>query len=140
MALLLSSTSLVHAEAEHPLEPLDTSSPRATLNAFVAGLEDVYRRFRDDYWDNASYATYQDLIRRVVPVLRTLNLSDVPPSARGEVSYQAAVLLYEVLARIELPPLEEVPDAACTSSLFVRQQNQAFRLERQPREGAQRRA
>jgi MscS family membrane protein len=36
----------------------------------------------------------------------------VAPSARVEVGHQAATLLWETLARIELPPQDEIPDAS----------------------------
>ena len=95
----------------YPLEPVDTSSPRATLSSFMVELEDIWRLFRDEYWDSPDYAAYLDIESRAGRILRTLDLSDVAPSARVEVGHQAAVLLWETLTRIELPPLEEIPDA-----------------------------
>jgi MscS family membrane protein len=40
---------------------------------------------------------------------RTLDLSEVAPEARRETANDALTYLYEVLARIELPPLDEIP-------------------------------
>ena len=100
------------SSGDHPLEPVDTSSPRATLTSFITELQDVYRIFRDSYWDAPDYAAYQDIMGRAARILRTLDLSEVAPSARIEVGHQAATLLWEVLARIELPPPDEIPDAS----------------------------
>ncbi len=97
------------ADAEHPLEPVDTSSPRATMTSFIIEMEGLWRLFRDEYWDSPSHQLYERMINRAARALRTLDLSEVAPSARIEVSYQAATLLYETLARIELPAIEEIP-------------------------------
>ena len=40
-----------------------------------------------------------------------LDLSAVPPAARVKGSRAAVMSLYEVLNRIKLPPLEQIPDA-----------------------------
>ena len=45
-----------------------------------------------------------------IPV-QALDLSEVPPAAREKTGRAAAVALYEVLSRIPLPPLDEIPDA-----------------------------
>ena len=40
-----------------------------------------------------------------------LDLSEVAPTSRDEVSGDSMVYLWDILSRIELPPLEEVPDS-----------------------------
>ena len=45
---------IVRAEAGHPLEPLDLSSPRATLNSFLTTGDSYFRLLRDEYWDSSS--------------------------------------------------------------------------------------
>ena len=111
MAALIMGAGPTHAGSEHPLEPVDTSSPRATLTSFITEMEDVWLVFRDSYWDAPDYAAYQYLMGRAARILRTLDLSEVAPSARIEVGHQGAMLLWEILTRIELPPLYEIPDA-----------------------------
>jgi MscS family membrane protein len=111
-AILLFGNGYAYADNNHPLEPVDTSSPRATLTSFLDQLETTWAVFRDEYWDTPSYATYQGIINGAGRTLRTMDLSQVAPSARIEVGYEALTLLYETLARIELPPLEAIPDAA----------------------------
>ena len=119
MLLLLVLTTLFagqgHALAEdkhHPLEPLDTSSPRATLNSFLADVDRVWQIYRDQYWHSPSKELETLIFQIAARVLRTLDLSEVAPSARTEVGYDAGTFLYETLNRIELPPLDEIPDAA----------------------------
>jgi MscS family membrane protein len=119
MLLLLVMTTLLagqgHALAEdkhHPLEPLDTSSPRETLSSFLADVDRVWQIYRDQYWHSPSKELETLIFQIAARVLRTLDLSQVAPSARTEVGYDAGTFLYETLNRIELPPLDEIPDAA----------------------------
>jgi MscS family membrane protein len=116
-SLLLLIGSHAGASTEHPLEPVDTSSPRATLNAFLTELDEIWRVFRDEYWETPTYAEYVQIIGKAARVLRMLDLSAVAPSARIEVGYESATKLYETLARIELPPLDDVPDAAAFADI-----------------------
>ena len=44
--------------------------------------------------------------------MQSLDLSEVPPAARQTTGAAAAVALYEILSRIPLPPLNEIPDAS----------------------------
>jgi MscS family membrane protein len=100
------------AAATHPLEPLDTSSPRATLHGFLTTTDAALRLIRDDYWDSSSYADYVRMADLPFRAMRVLDLREVPPAARAEVGRYGLIYLYEVLSRIELPPEEEIPDAA----------------------------
>ncbi len=105
--LVLSATS-AHASPKHPLEPLDRSSPRATLTSFIESL--------DRAWDlySAGDPGYRSVFRETRDCL---DLSDVPPLVFDEASARAALLLKEVLDRIELPPFIEIPDAATVGEL-----------------------
>jgi MscS family membrane protein len=109
LQLLLSS---VQAEERYPLEPIDTSSPRATLTGFLSNVDAVWQIYRDVYWHSPSRELHDHILITAAGALRTLDLTEVAPSARVEVSYDAGTYLYETLSRIELPPLEEIPDAA----------------------------
>jgi MscS family membrane protein len=109
LQLLLSSAQ---AEERYPLEPIDTSSPRATLTGFLSSIDAVWQIYRDDYWHSPSRELHNRIFTIAAGALRTLDLSEVAPSARIEVSYDAGTYLYETLSRIELPPIEEIPDAA----------------------------
>jgi len=108
---LLFAVSCVHAADEYPLEPVDASSPRATLYSFLSEVDGVWRLYRDQYWDTPGRELSRYLQARAARALRTLDLSEVAPSARAEVGYESGTYLYETLSRIELPPAEEIPDA-----------------------------
>ena len=98
------------AEALHALEPLDTSSPRATLQSFLALTEQVARDYIE-YRDSPGPATQRALSQSFGKMGRVLDLSQVPPAAREEVAGESVLFLWEVIARLELPELEEIPDA-----------------------------
>lgn len=113
LATLLAGPGSVLAETRtHPLEPLDTSSPRATLSSFLADVDAVWQIYRDQYWHSPSAELNTRINHIAARALRTLDLSQVAPSARVEAGYDAGTFLYETLNRIELPPLDAIPDAA----------------------------
>lgn len=111
LALLLSPLA-AWAEEPNPLEPIDTSSPRAVLDGFLADMDaawaTIYARTETSRPSRADIARVAYFADRV---LRRLDLSDVAPTARLEEGYDSASYLYEVLNRLELPPLSEIPDA-----------------------------
>ena len=45
------------------------------------------------------------------------DLTEVPPAARRKTGISAATALYETLSRIQLPPFDQIPDAAQMSGL-----------------------
>ena len=113
LAALLAGQDGAFAENKpHPLEPLDTSSPRATLGSFLAVVDQVWRVYRDQYWHAPSHELTTRINHIAARALRTLDLSQVAPSARIEVGYDSGTFLYETLSRIELPAPEDIPDAA----------------------------
>jgi len=95
--------------AEHPLEPAITSSPRETLQAFLASSEDMWALVRDEGEGQRTKEGRQKLLALDVRIKGTLDLSEVAPEARFETGDDVSVYLYEVLMRIQRPPLEEVP-------------------------------
>jgi len=101
-----------NADARHPLEPLDLSSPRATLNTFLMTGDDYLRLVRDEYWDTPSRQAAARLHEMGARAERTLDLSAAPPAARFGMGRDEVIYLYEVLSRIELPPESQIPDAS----------------------------
>jgi len=99
------------ASALHPLEPLDTSSSRATMASFLALTEETTRHYTE-YRDSPSAAAQDALWQSGARASRLLELSQVPPAARQEVGFETFLLLWEVIARLELPDLTEIPDAS----------------------------
>jgi MscS family membrane protein len=92
-------------QAASALQPVDTSSPRATFREFRDNLEEAYR-----YWrQRGNRTTSMEAAKRA---LRTLDLGNVGGALVEEVGLDAALYLYETTSRIELPPVAEIPDAA----------------------------
>ena len=112
MLLALASPAAGAADARYPLEPLDLSSPRATLNSLLTAGDDYLRLLNEEYWENPSRAAAARLHELAVKAERTLDLSETPPAARFDMGRDGVVYLYEVLSRIELPPETDIPDAA----------------------------
>ena len=97
------------AGAGHPLEPLDTSSPRATLESFLAVTDEAANRFAE-YRDAPSPTTQAALLKSLVRGWRLLDLSQVPPASRQQIADDSFVLLWDVIARLQLPEPGAIPD------------------------------
>jgi len=65
------------AGAGHPLEPIDTSSPRATFESFLAVTDETARLYTE-YRDAPSPATQKAFLRIERKAIRLLDLSQVP--------------------------------------------------------------
>ena len=109
--LLLGSPTILIADTQHPLEPLDFSSPRATLNTFLTTGDRALALIRGQHWNNPSRESSDRLRALLADMESTLDLSETPPAARWDVGRDAVFYLYEVLSRIELPSEPEIPDA-----------------------------
>ncbi len=106
--VMLLGSAMVGAADEtepNPLEPVDTSSPRATFLAFNQYAEKAYRAWRL----REGLTATETLINRA---LRTLDLAHVGDALLQEVGIADALYLYETLNRINVPPFEAIPDAA----------------------------
>jgi len=100
-------------DVTRPLAPLDTQSPKTTHTGFLATMDEALRVTRDDILN--AWTSDKRIRTRVnelyAKASRTFDVSQVPPEAQSEVSSDAALHLYEVLARIALPPEHEIPGA-----------------------------
>lgn len=115
--VLIASAAAVEDKKEKrfPLEPPDTSSPRATLKTFIDNVNEAYRLYRVE---GLTYEN-QALFRNLLPyILSTLDLSQIPPTQLRSTGQTAAAQLKEVLDRIEVPAYEEIPDAAAMKALI----------------------
>ena len=112
MLLAVCALSAAAADAEHPLEPPDLSSPRATLNTFLTMGDALHSLLRDEYWHGPSRAVLDRVVDFESELERMLDLSEIPPAARYELGRDGNVYLYDVLSRIELPPTADIPDTA----------------------------
>ncbi len=112
VAIVASMATAVYSSTEHPLEPPDRSSPRATLATFLDSI--------DEAW--VLYQVKDPSVRDVFARARgCLDLSDVPPMVAHELSAKSALMLKEVLDRIEMPPQREIPDADEVAALGLKQ-------------------
>jgi MscS family membrane protein len=97
---------------KYVLEPMDLSSPRATLNSFLAAGDSTLRWMREEYWENPTPLLAEHLGVLAAEGEQALDLSEIPPAARYEMGRDGFLYLYEILCRIELPPELEIPDAS----------------------------
>jgi len=105
--LLLSGSISAYAADGHPLEPADTSSPRATLQSFITACDEIYRLILDDARELGKDVDWSTATGRLLDCLDT---SGLPEYVRESGGMEAAVSLKEILDRIDLPPMESVPD------------------------------
>jgi len=118
--LIFVFSNVANTAEVNPLRPVDTSSPRATLQDFVGTMDGIYhgmKGFLQEY--DASQRLYPtpDERRRQIEALsaaakaiRVLDLSDIPPVLRDTVAPERAIQLKEILDRIEYPSFESIPD------------------------------
>ncbi len=114
----------------NPLEPAHTQSPRSTLEGFLSTMDErfnvtfgkggVLRRYLDS---GNLYADERELQPAIAEMLRAkalstqyLDLSALPPATVDEASWRLCIQLKEILDRIDLPPLNNVPDDASLES------------------------
>ena len=112
MVLVLCLPVSILADVKYPLEPLDLSSPRATLKSFLTTVDTAFQLIRDEAGDTPDHVYIDRLLELGAQAESTLDLSEIPPAAHFELGRDRGVYLYEVLSRIEIPPESEIPGAA----------------------------
>jgi MscS family membrane protein len=101
--LLALAAPAVASENPYPLEPPDTFSPRGTITTLTSSIDLAWQRFA------AKDESFREPLRQAV---RCLDLSSFPPEIAPELGATHALLLKEVLDRIELPATADIPDDA----------------------------
>jgi MscS family membrane protein len=124
---ILAFSNAAKAAEVNPLTPVDTGSPRATLQDFVVTMDGIYRGMKDILQEYAAsgrlYPTSDERHRQVeilsaaAKAIKVLDLSDIPPVLQQTVAAERAIQLKEILDRIELPPFESVPDRSAAVGL-----------------------
>jgi MscS family membrane protein len=99
----------VEGTSQHPLEPPDTSSPRATLESFLAEANAVWSSLLGSD-EGERRNTLRAALAHARRAGRCLDLSQVPPAQLEETRVQTVVLLLDVLNRIEIPAPGQIPD------------------------------
>jgi MscS family membrane protein len=112
MVFVLGATIALGQDQVHPLKPPDRSSPRAALETFLDSADALAAFLAREYMPSPSRAAFERLVSRGAILVQSLDLSEVPPAARLKTGRWAALALYEILSRIPLPPLDEIPDAS----------------------------
>jgi MscS family membrane protein len=121
LTLVPLSGSFAQTPELHPLEPPDTSSPRATLQSFIVSMQEAseafnslmatYRNQPGLYFSPAAQEQFARLNSLMIRAERCLNLSEMAPAIKEKVGLESQLFLKEIFDRIELPPLESMPDA-----------------------------
>jgi MscS family membrane protein len=92
-------------------QPALVDSPRATLESFVRlshKLEEALLAYNED--QNRINADRFSLL--LLPqLLQLLDLSSLPEAARREIGVDTLAYLLDIIGRLELPPMDEIPDA-----------------------------
>ncbi len=99
------------ADAENPLAPVDTSSPRATLESFLSLTDETARRY-EAFREKPNLSTERRLMQLMDKVERLFDLSGVAPATRKRVAARTYYLLWDVVAKVELPDPSDIPGAA----------------------------
>ncbi len=103
LALLLTLAGSLHGQASteiHPLEPPDMSSPRATLETFLGSVNRAWELYEKND---------PNFRKQFAVAKRSLDVSDVAPNLVDSVQQEGALILKEILDRIEIPPAELIP-------------------------------
>ena len=127
MGSILAFSNAADAADVNPLRPVDTASPRETLQDFVVTMDGIYRGTKDILQEYAAserlYLTSDERRRRVealspaAKAIRVLDLSDIPPVLQQTVAAERAIQLKEILDRIELPSFDGIPDRNAAAGL-----------------------
>ncbi len=126
MLSLLQPLAWARADEKNPLEPIDTSSPRATLQGYLqfmndaytmaAGLVQSYLSSSRLFLSPEDIESIRDGIHRQRAAQRVLDTSALPPALEEESSRRIALQLKEILDRIDLPATDAIPDAKAMSA------------------------
>ena len=100
-------------EESLPLAPPDTTSPKSTLDFFLKHMGQAYeieleKGFKDP-----------EARGHVLNATRSLDLRAVAPADRQDIAFETALMLKEIIDRLELPPDEEIPDANTVSKMEI---------------------
>ena len=102
---------LVNSEA---LRNTSTESPRDTLESLLESMEQFHDVLSTEGRTKDNSALLLWLEDRV---LACLDLQQVAPALKRDLGMSMAVRVYEVIARVSLPPIEDIPDKEFLRSL-----------------------
>jgi len=110
-------------ETDHPIEAessdtepeisafkfASTDSPRDTLSSFVR-LTWLLESAMLNYQEEQTRSNYHRITQLGPGFLQLLDLSKVPGASRRPIGMETVTHLLDIIGRIDLPPMEEVPD------------------------------
>ena len=102
MLVCLSGENILADQSLYPLEPADRSSPRATLQTFLDDMNKAVEEYKAYHGGEAS-----NFARRAA---QCLDLESKPPAMRDTLGFESVIYLKEILDRIDIPPVDEIPD------------------------------
>ncbi len=88
------------------LSPAETGTPRQTLESFLESTQEIENAYQEMAAGGSRPADFDWLIARG---LSTLDLSQIPEYLLRQKSRESALMLREVLDRVELPDLSTIP-------------------------------
>jgi len=107
-------------ELSNRLRPANTMSPRATLESFMQNMNQAFELAQATHTRLAedphafSAEEIEDRRERIEDsfdrAVSTLNLSQTPEALRRDVGIESALQIKEVLDRLGLAPIEQIPD------------------------------
>jgi MscS family membrane protein len=113
LACLAAATLADQPAGTTPLTPLDTSSPRATLQSFSDTVDRIYANMTGT---DRTAAVRAETLHLIQQAFTCMDISGIAPTLVDSEGRQAIVCLKEVLDRITLPPAAEIPDAAAAKA------------------------
>ncbi len=118
LLLVLLLVPAIHAVARESRPPVDfsppsTDSPRATIAALFDEVERAFRTRAESDARNLGALLGQR-------VLALVDLDQVPPELQIPLAIETVLRLYVILGRIDLPPLDEIPDLAAVHRTDLR--------------------
>ncbi len=127
LILILSLLSCPGIAATSALAPLDTSSPRGLLSGYLAISSEFYSQGKlliKEYLESGRLflnAEEREKISQLkndaFKLAPAIDLSVLPAITREEAERRIVIQIKEVLDRVELPPLNEIPDARTMKEL-----------------------
>ena len=120
----------VEWQVRNRLRPVDTSSPRSTLEGFLDSVNRAYTLVMEA--ENGLKATPPTMTRERAAEIEitasnllqraatTLDLSEVPEALREDFGIETVLQLKEILDRMALPPLDSVPNAPMVEAARLR--------------------
>ncbi|MCK5363231.1 MAG: mechanosensitive ion channel family protein, partial [Gammaproteobacteria bacterium] len=90
--------------------PIRTDSPRLTLTTFLQLRDDLEKTLLAVASKGRIRADHERLLLLGDQFRALLNLSSVPSASRREIGSETMAFLLDILGRIELPNLDDVPD------------------------------